>query len=150
MKRAVAAALVGVTVMLSGVWTASEARERGGFAVLDMGAGDVSVQCGARRGLGQPKATATFVYYVTMTSQTGGAVRLQFLDNSFIDFPIAAGGTLSFSQTGGAVPAVNGVVTITGDEFTTDLKGTISAQFDVGSQPHPTLTPDYCVTNVAP
>lgn len=148
MNRAVAAALVSMAVsMLSGSWTASEAKERGGLAVLDMTAGDVNVKCGAKRGAGQPKSTATFVYYVTMTSATGGAVRLEFADASFIDFPIAAGGTLSFSQTGGAVPGMNDVVTITGAGTATDLKGTISAQFDTGSQPHPTLAPNYCVTN---
>lgn len=150
MRRAVAAALVGVAViMLSGAWTASEARQRGGVAVLDMVAGDTSVQCGARRGHGQPQTTATFVYHVTMTSATGGAVRLQFADTpaSFIDFPIAAGGTLSFSQVGGAVPGFNDVVTITGAGTATDLQGTISALFDPGSRPHPTLAPSYCKTN---
>ena len=155
MKRAVAAALVGVTVvMLSGAWTASEARQRAGVAVLDMVGGDTSVQCGARRGAGQPKTTATFVYHVTMTSAGGGAVRLQFADDplSFIDFPIAAGGTLSFSQVGGAMPGFNDVVTITGggDPITTDLQGTISALFDPGSQPHPTLAPVYCKTTAPP
>jgi hypothetical protein len=134
---------------LSGAWTAGEARQRGGVAVLDMVGGDTSVQCGARRGTGQPKSTATFVYHVTMTSVAGGAVRLQFNDTpaSFIDFPIAAGGTLNFSQVGGAVPGFNDVVTITGDPTTTDLQGTISALFDPGSQPHPTLALDYCKTN---
>ena len=148
MRRFVAAALVGVAmIMLSGAWTISEARQRGGVAVLDMVAGDTSVQCGARRGAGQPQSTATFVYHVTMTSAAGGAVRLQFVGGSFIDFPIAAGGTLSFSQVGGAVPGFNDVVTITGTGTATDLQGTISALFDTGSRPHPTLAPDYCLTN---
>jgi hypothetical protein len=148
MKRLMAAALVGVAMItLSGAWTTSEARQRGGVAVLDMVAGDLNVQCGARRGAGQPQTTATFVYHVTMTSAAGGAVRLQFADSSFIDFPIAAGGTLNFSQAGGAVPGFNDVVTITGTGTATDLQGTISAQFDTGSRPHPTLAPNYCRTN---
>jgi hypothetical protein len=148
MRRFVAAALVGVAmIMLSGAWTISEARQRGGVAVLDMVGGDVSVQCGAKRGAGQPKTTATFVYHVTMTSAAGGAVRLQFADGSFIDFPIAAGGTLNFSQVGGSAPGFNDVVTITGTGTAIDLQGTISALFDTGSQPHPTLAPDYCRTN---
>jgi hypothetical protein len=150
MKKAVAAALVSVAVIgASGAWTAGEARQRGGVAVLDMVGGDMNVQCGARRGNGQPQTTATFVYHVTMTSVTGGAVRLQFADNpaSFIDFPIAAGATLSFSQVGGAVPGFNDVVTVTGAGTATDLQGTISALFDPGARPHPTMGGAFCRTN---
>jgi hypothetical protein len=150
MKRLVAAGLLSVMgIALSGTWTISEARQRSGFALLDqtLTGGDLSVQCGARRGVGQGQASASFTYFVTVTNAaaTAGTVEVLYgTGSTSVKYPIAAGAVLSFSGAAGS-GADDNLITVRGAD-TAELVGSLSALVDPGARP-PVGETTYCKTN---
>jgi hypothetical protein len=143
MKRVLIVALLGVlVVMLFGVWTPTEARQRAGMALLNQPGGNTSVKCGARRGNGP----ASFTYYVTVANAAAdGVVEVTYADGTTVDYPIAAGASFSFSGVGGSNAGVDDVITVSGVNGAS-LVGSMSILVDPGAQPHLTLGPNYCTT----
>lgn len=147
MKRFIAVGALSILgLMASGAWTMGEARQRSGFALIDQtvaGGGDLSVQCGARRGSG----SASFTYFVTVTNAaaTAGTVEVVYgAGSASVKYPIAAGAVLSFSAAGGSDVGDN-MITIRGAD-SAELVGSLSALFDPGARP-PLGETTYCKTN---
>ena len=128
--------------------TVASAKQKSDHALLNEPGGDTSVQCGSKKGEGRP---SSFVYYVTMRNVaiSDGFIRVTYADTDFVEYPIPAGGAFSFSQAAGGTKNVDDLITITGTGGAT-LVGALSALFDEGSQPHPTLAPDFCTTTTGP
>lgn len=151
MKRLVAAGMLSVIgLALAGSWTPGEARQRAGLALIDQTAGDVSVQCGARRGVNMGQASASFTYFVTVTNAAvvNGSVEVLYGNGtSSVKYPIAAGAVLHFAGAAGS-GADDSVVTVQGADGAT-LVGSLSALVDPGARP-PASEATYCKTNPAP
>lgn len=150
MRRLAAAGLMTVlAITLSGTWTVSEARQRSGSALIDQtpAGGDVSVQCGARRGHNMGPATGSFTYFVTVTNAaaTPGTVEVLYGDGSTaVKYPIGVGAVLNFSGAAGSGPG-DRLITVRGAD-TAELVGSLSVLVDPGARP-PVGETTYCKTN---
>jgi hypothetical protein len=132
---------------------------RSDFALLDMepGVGDVSVQAGATAGTATKPKPAPFTLYITMTNRTDlggtdGFVRVTYNDGDFVDYNIAAGGTVQITLAGGGTPGVDDLITVTGQGGAI-LIGQISLITEKG-KPHPGLAGQdgnsFCTTTAGP
>ena len=140
MKQTVLVSVAVVALLASS--TIASAKQTSDHALLNGPGGDTSVQCGSKRGNGP----ASFVYFVTMTNVGGaGFIRVTYADNDFVDYQVPAGGSFSFSQAAGGTKNVDDLITVTarGDAI---LTGSMSALFDEGAKPHPSLAPNFCTT----
>ena len=125
-------------------------------ALLNEPGGDTSVQCGAIKAPGKPKAAA-FTMYITMTNRgdsglggVNGFVRVTYLDTDFVDYAIPVGTTLNITLAGGGTLGVDDIITVTGDGVGgAVLIGQVSLHTHHG-KPHPNLPGqdgnDFCTT----
>jgi len=122
-------------------------------ALLNEPGGDTSVQCGAIKAPGQPKAAA-FTMNITMTNRADlggldGFVRVTYQDNDFVDYHIPAGTTLNITLAGGGTLGVDDIIIVTDGGSGAVLIGQVSLHTHHG-KPHPNLPgqdgDDFCTT----
>jgi hypothetical protein len=77
-----------------------------------------------------------------------GGIRVTYADADFVEYQVPAGASFSFSQAAGGTKDVDDLITVTATGGAV-LIGSMSALLDEGSQPHPTLAPDFCTTTPA-
>lgn len=129
MKRGLILAFVTVGfVMLFGSWTVASADgdNKSDFALFDgtnpANQGAAGVANPLPKGVagavcGGTKPGKAFTFHVTVTNHSSGApgfVRLTYKDGDFVQFPLAPGGSFSFSQAGGSKGGADRAVRISG------------------------------------
>ena len=91
--------------------------------------------CGAKN----LKAGKAFTYYVTVTNAgAAGFSRLTYADGDFVQFPLAAGASFSFSQAGGSKGGADRAVRVSNGGSGARLVGAMSA---IGTESKP-----FCVS----
>jgi len=129
-KGMLIASLMGLLVLAGdGVVVAGDRDEDEGrhdFALFDGtnpdNQPDAGAVCFARRG-------KPFVYHAAVANRgADGFVRVTYKDGDFVDFPLAAGGSFSFSQAAGSRGGADRAVRISNGGSAAQLAGALSAQ----------------------
>ncbi len=132
---AVALLSLGMVVLL-GPWTVAKAGDKSDFALFD-GTNPANTASGAVCHAKDLKKGKAFTYHVTVTAHSSGpsgVVRVTYFDGDFVEFPIASGGSFSFSQAAGSKGGADRAVRVSNGTSDARLVGAMSV---IGTEDSP-------------